>query len=376
MNVLLVANYAYDAQTSMARFVAMLQEGLSAEGVEVAVVRPEPLLGNLHPGAHGLGKWLGYFDKFVLFPPKLRRLARAADVVHVCDHSNAMYLAHPTGRPHLLTCHDLLAVRSALGEFPQNRTGWTGRVLQRWILSSLRGARRVTCVSEATRRDVLRLAGLPPGKVSVTPMAGEAKFAPVEEIARAAEARRVGDVFDAEVFARHGLPAGPYLLHVGGAQWYKNRDAVVAMHGALRARLGDNVPKLVMVGPECCGEGIECRQGVSDAALAALYSGAELLFFPSLAEGFGWPILEAQACGCRVVTTGQAPMTEVGGEAARYLLDPGDVESGAELVAQVLAQEMRARREMVAAGLANAARFFRARMVAEYMALYREVAGQ
>jgi glycosyltransferase involved in cell wall biosynthesis len=59
--------------------------------------------------------------------------------------------------------------------------------------------------------------------------------------------------------------------------------------------------------------------GLSDEQVCAAYSAARLMLFPSLAEGFGWPIAEAMACGCLVLTTGQAPMTEVGGDAAFYI---------------------------------------------------------
>jgi len=59
--------------------------------------------------------------------------------------------------------------------------------------------------------------------------------------------------------------------------------------------------------------------GVSDEQVCASYSLARLFLFPSLEEGFGWPIAEAMACGCPVVTTNKAPMTEVGGDAAYYI---------------------------------------------------------
>ncbi|WP_198660029.1 glycosyltransferase [Acidithiobacillus ferrivorans] len=57
---------------------------------------------------------------------------------------------------------------------------------------------------------------------------------------------------------------------------------------------------------------------VDNENLRALYSGAALLLFPSLQEGFGWPIVEAQACGCLVATTNRAPMTAVGGQGDIY----------------------------------------------------------
>ncbi len=358
MKVLLVSNYLTDGQESMLRFAAALHEGLRGAGVDAVLARPEPFFGRLSRAATGLGKWLGYLDKFVLFPSRLRRLARTADVVHICDHSNAMYVPHVAARPHLVTCNDMLAIRSARGEFSQHRTGWTGRVLQRWIFQNLRCAERLTCISEATRRDVLRLTEQPPARVSVTYMGQNFPYAPVAEVAQAAEARRCGEPFDAAVFARHGVPVEPYLLHVGGTQWYKNRPGVIAAHRAL----GPGAPRLEIV-----------NGGVDNATLAALYSGAELLLFPSHEEGFGWPIVEAQACGCRVVTTGKPPMTEVGGEAACYLDDPTDAATAAARVAALLAQDAAERRRMVEAGIANAARFSTACMIDGYLAIYREL---
>jgi len=373
VKVLLVSNYLHDHQESMLRFAVALEEGLRASGVEVQVVRPEPVFGQLKPGAFGLAKWLGYLDKFLLFPTRLRRLAASVDLVHICDHSNAMYVRHIASRPHVVTCNDMLAIRSARGEVSQNRTGRSGRILQRWILAGLRRARRLTCISEATRRDVLRLTGHFAGVVSVTYMGQNFAYAPVTEIAEAAACRRRGEKVDATVFAKYGVPVEPYILHVGGGQWYKNRAGVIAMHSALRARLGVRTPRLLMVGPPCDAPGVETRSGVDNRALAALYSGAELLLFPSLEEGFGWPIIEAQACGCRVLTTGKDPMTEVGGSAAFYLRDPSDIVAGVEAIEEILRQDEMARTESLRSGIENAARFSAERMIRGYLALYREV---
>jgi glycosyltransferase involved in cell wall biosynthesis len=222
---------------------------------------------------------------------------------------------------------------------------------------------------------LLRLTGHRPENVSVTYMGQNFPYAPVAEVAEAAEQRRRSARYDASVFTRWGLPTEPYVLHVGGAQWYKNRPGVLAIHAALRSRLGARAPKLLMVGPSCADAAVETRSGVDNQTLAALYSGAELLLFPSLEEGFGWPIIEAQACGCPVITTGKAPMTEVGGEAACYLADPTDAEAGAVAVEKVLVQDEVVRASVVRAGMENAARFSTERMIREYMAIYREVLG-
>ena len=79
------------------------------------VVRPCPVVGQAGL-PRGATKWAGYFDKFVLFPREFRKAMNWTDIVHICDHSNSVYMKHVGNRPHVVTCHDLLAVRSALGE--------------------------------------------------------------------------------------------------------------------------------------------------------------------------------------------------------------------------------------------------------------------
>jgi hypothetical protein len=174
LKVLLIGNYSPDAQESMQRFARLLLGELSLQGLDVKLLCPEPCFFRLAGGrssAHqGLGKWLGYMDKFLLFPLFLLGCVRRYDIVHICDHSNAMYGQWMLGRPWVLTCNDLLAVRSALREFPQNPTRWSGRLLQKWILSWLSRAPQVACISDATRQDVLRLTAQVSGKVSVVHM--------------------------------------------------------------------------------------------------------------------------------------------------------------------------------------------------------------
>ena len=114
--------------------------------------------------------------------------------------------------------------------------------------------------------------------------------------------------------------------------------------------------------------------------MRALYSGAELLLFPSIEEGFGWPIVEAQACGCRVVTTQKSPMTEAGGDAAFHLperapvsINPAWSADAAQVVKGVLSQGEAERAESVARGLKNAARFSAEIMAQRYVVIYKEL---
>ena len=118
------------------------------------------------------------------------------------------------------------------------------------------------------------------------------------------------------------------------------------------------------------GEAVHFLSNISDECLAALYSAATVFLFPSIAEGFGWPIVEAMVSGCPVITTGEALMTEVAGSAAvlipaATLQDTNDPKPwttpwavlAGKALAQVVDLSVSARQTMVARGLAQARRF-------------------
>lgn len=329
MRILLVGNYKPDRQASMARYGQLLYSELQNRGYAVQLVYPPAVASLLVGRKSRFFRWLAYLDKFVFFPPVLWFRARRADIVHVCDHSNSFYLSWTGKAANLITAHDALAIRSALGHFPQNPTRWSGVRLQRWILRGLAGAENIVCVSEKTRRDFAGL--LPDGpRMRVVPNPPDAKFSPAsaEDVAAARE--------------MYGLaPGTEYLLHVGKDSWYKNRPGVLRIMAELKKYPRFHGVKLVMAGSPFpddlrelarrTGDVIECVSP-SDEQLRALYTGALALLFPSLEEGFGWPIVEAQACGCPVITSARSPMQEIAGGAA-ILIDPEDPASAAETIA-------------------------------------------
>lgn len=367
MKILLIGNYIPDAQQSMQRYAAILQHGFNNAGHDARLIRPSVKVGTLKRS----GKWLGYIDKLVLFPREHAKALEWADVIHICDHSNALYMKYIEDRPHVVTCHDMLAVRSAMGEFPENRTGWSGRCLQRMILDGLSRARNIVCVSEATRADLVRL--LPVGNRQVTCIYNGLNY-PYTPMPREEADNRL---------TRFGLaPTQRFILHVGGNQWYKNRFGVLKIFFLLLKRAGCGDLLLVMAGKPWTREMRQFARanqiersaveltGVAEEDLRALYSRAEVLLFPSLAEGFGWPVAEAQSCGCPVVASNRAPMTEVGGSAAVYV-DPLDYESAAAAVAGAIGS----RSVVHETSRSNASRFSSAVMIESWLSLYSSVAG-
>lgn len=257
----------------------------------------------------------------------------------------------------MVTCHDLLAIRAARGEVPGRRTGWTGRLFQRMILRGLRRAGRMACVSSATRSEAERLIG----SSAVIPNAVDEHWRPMD---RAAAREQLGRTEG-------------YVMHVGGDQWYKNRAGAVRAFIELRKR--HTAAELVLVGPRLepalerelekagLARAVTVLSGVPDETLRALYSLAGVLIFPSLSEGFGWPIIEAQACGCPVVTTDREPMRETGGAGAIYAAEG----EWAKCAAQVLEMDRAHRAALVAAGIENARRFTVRNMARQYLEFYR-----
>src|SRR5439155_16620107 len=165
-----------------------------------------------------LRKWAGYVDKLVIFPRCLREL-KNTKLIHICDHSNAIYVKHFSTVPVVVTCHDLLAVRGSLGEETDCPASWTGKLLQRWIVAGLSRARAVVCVSSATAADAIRLIGTSKNGPSIDVIENglNYRYRPLpEEKVKA----RLGKVSQLKLDR-------PFVLHVGSHLGRKNRAGVV-----------------------------------------------------------------------------------------------------------------------------------------------------
>ncbi len=370
--VLLIGNYAPDRQQSMLRFNTMMLEGLKAAGVEAELVRPRPFFGKLRLGA--VTKWLAYLDKYLVFPRQLKKhlaLVRPS-LVHILDHSNAVYTSNAKPLPVLVTCHDLLAVRGALGEETDCPASTTGKILQRWILNGLQKADALVCVSKATCDDAARLLDAPRPQTSVVPLGLNYPFRKLPTD----DARERLASFPQLDLAR------PFVLHVGSALKRKNREGVLRIFARTKDQWNG---QLVFAGDPMTAEmhSLGKELGISDRVveivvpdspvLEALYSLATALLFPSRYEGFGWPIAEAQACGCPVICSDHPPMSEAAGEAG--LLHPVNDEEGfaRDIIRLTNGSEHAGWSEK---SLQASTRSAPEKMIAQYLAIYRTLAPQ
>jgi glycosyltransferase involved in cell wall biosynthesis len=322
MKIVFFAHPLFLGSQSMPRFVNMLAEGMERRGHEVEVWSPEALFSNLP--VKKLKKWFGYMDQYLVFPQavKSRLRNKGKDVIYVLsDHALGPYVPLISHLPHVIHCHDFLAQRSALGEIPENLTSASGQKYQAYIRRGYCKGKNFISVSEKTRTD---LADFLPAK----PLRSEMVYNGLNPSFQPKPATGSRALLGGKL--QMDLSAG-YILHVGGNQWYKNRVGVIGIYDKWRKLYGIDLP-LLLIGQPPSGslkekyeqsawkKDIHFFSDVDDEAVGLAYSGASVFLFPSIAEGFGWPIAEAMASGTLVVTTNEAPMLEVAGDAA-FLID-------------------------------------------------------
>jgi len=282
----------------------------------------------------------GVWSRFV----NLRAAKREAGPInHITGDVHYLAFGIP-GRGSILTVHDCAAL---------NRLRGIEREILRyfWFTGPMRRAAVVTTISETAKNELRQWVG---------PLADRVKIIP--------NCVPSGFVFTPKEFSREA----PLVLQVGTA-WNKNVERTIAALQGTPCRLeivGELTPEQRRVAE---GSGVVYRElgRLSDVELMAAYRRCDLVLFASLYEGFGLPIVEAQAIGRPVITSNRSSMPEVAGEGAVFV----DPESVSEIRSAVLAivQQPDLREQLVAKGMSNAKRFQPQAVAAQYAALYREL---
>ncbi len=296
-----------------------------------------PVSGNFHP-----------VKTFTPCHHRLERLTFGAEaarlrleLLHSTDFIPPLFGA----RRKVITVHDLNFLH-----YPQFQTPDSFRYYNAQIQSAVNSADHILVISQASKDDVVNLLGVAPEKITVQLLGVDPAF-------RVLPTSAVDDLR-----ARYHLPVD-YLLFVGTFEPRKNIPGLLDAYVRLRDRLPD-VPSLVIAGRRGwlyesifekvsaleLAERVIFLENVPFADLPALYNGASVLVLPSFYEGFGFPPLEAMACGVPTVVANRASLPEVVGDVG-ILIDPDKPESIADGLYSALtdsAWRERARREGIA----------------------------
>ena len=343
MRVVLIRTSSPNAKGSMAEYACMVESALRASG------RYDVQTCDLFP-ACSRSMWRDHVWRLVHAGQVLRQ--QQADIYHLLDGSMLAFLPKALLSKTIVTVHDLIPWLQLQGELP-GRPSLAASWIIRQSVGKLRNVAGLHGVSLCTVRDIQRVTGR-------------------TDAAVISHATRSLPVFSSDL----RLPE-KFVLHIGNNAAYKNRM------GALRvfARLADMKDLwLIMAGPPPTdalrAEAAKRRRvrfmvDISDADLAALYQRATLLLFPSLYEGFGIPVREAQAAGCPVVCSTAASLPEVAGHAA-LMADPKD-EEGLAAHCRTLLSDDALRSHLVEKGKAFATAFTMERFGADLCGWYESI---
>jgi len=298
----------------------------------------------------------------------IRRLRQVNGIIHLPNHHLGRYGLF-LGRPYIITVHDIIRYLDLTGQDVLiRRPNLRDRLYLTLDFKGVKKATRVIAVSRATRQDLVDHLGIPEERISV-----------------------VYEGIDHQVFkpSRRRLIDHPYVLFVGSEHPRKNLVGLLRAFAALKKDGSFEKLKLVKVG-KAGGTEAEFRKAslsvveelglreeviftdyVAEEDLAAYYSSAECFVLPSFYEGFGFPPLEAMACGCPAIVSNRSSLPEVTGEAV-IQVDPDDVDQIAASLHRVLTDRGLAR-TLVDRGFERAAGFTWERAAAQTFEVYREV---
>jgi glycosyltransferase involved in cell wall biosynthesis len=308
-------------------------------------------------------RWFARFQRLRL-PLPIETFTGRIDLYHATDFVLAPTL--PRTRT-LLTVHDLSFVR-----VPETASPALKAYLDIVVPRSVRRADHVLADSQATKDDLIELYGTPAQKITVLLSGIDARFKRVED----AQAQRA-------VREKYHLGSRPYIFCVGTVQPRKNYSRLIRALAHLRADGHD--AGLVIAGGRGWLEDemyatlretqmqdmVHLIGFADDADLPTLYSGALCTAFPSLYEGFGFPVLESMACGTPVITSNVSSLPEVAGDAA-LLVNPYSVDEITYALRQLI-ENTTLRESLIRRGHVQAQRFTWWASAQHLQAVYRDL---
>jgi len=347
--IYLIANYPLDHTTSMFLYSDLVKKYLKNLRYKVIVLKPSIILNKYNFKNKLIIKYFSYVDKYVFFGLKLYFKIKKNDVVHVLDQANSLLYPFINSKKVSLTCHDLINYKLLKNERIK-KISLTGAIYQKMILHFIKKFNKIICVSQKTKNDLIKISKINKNRIYLIYNSFNKNLKPINHN----ECNRI----------LHINKNYNYFLHVGGNAWYKNKDGVIKIFNKLIKFKNNNDYKLIFAGAKLTNEHtmlikrLKLEKHVinfvkpNNKILCALYSRAEALIFPSHDEGFGWPIIEAQACGCLVFTNYKNPMKEIGKQSLYYFNNSNYFKN-----AKFINNKIKLKKNIIKKGFVNLKRF-------------------
>jgi glycosyltransferase involved in cell wall biosynthesis len=290
------------------------------------------------------------------------------DSVHLPNHHLGRY-GNFLRVPYVITVHDLIRYLDVDGEetfiYQPNRRD---RHYLHLDYEGIRKAIRIIAVSQSTKDDLMHYLDIPDERISV-----------------------IYEGIDHNIFkpVSYRICNYPYILFVGTEQPRKNFTTLLKAFSQLKREPKLKEVKLVKVG-SAGGHEVNFRSQtmgiieslhlsdeviftdfVPETDLPAYYSGAEVFVLPSLYEGFGFPVLEAMACACPVITSNTSSLPEVVGRAG-IMVDPHNTDNLAQAIWEVLTDN-KLSNNMIGKGLVQAKKFSWEKVAEQTLEVYNKV---
>ena len=309
-------------------------------------------------------------SRFLLYP--INVLFQAADLYHIIDHSYGQ-LAYPLyKRPLVVTCHDLIPLRASIEGIPEFWVKSFSAKKFRWAVMGMRLADIIIAVSQSTKQDIIEFLDIPEHKIRVVHNGVDSKFKKIHDKNEITHFKHSIDIpLDAQV-----------IMHVSNKDLYKNIKGVLRTL-AILVHDHDKEMHLLRVGSPLAEEHWELARFLeidqyihevgylTDTELVLAYNLAAVLLYPSWLEGFGFPPLEAMACGTPVVASNRASLPEVVGTAG-VLLPPDDYMGMAREIKRII-EDAHWRNSLISKGLKRSSMFSWDKAAEETFKIYRTV---
>jgi len=275
-----------------------------------------------------------------------------ADCIHY-PYFDPFFLTLPicSPKPTIVTVHDLIPIVFPK-HFPKGIRGSIKWEIQKY---SLQGKHRIITDSECSKKDIMKITGIPNGKIDVISLAPSVQ-------------KRAEKTNFESIRKQYGIE-GDYFLYVGDVNWNKNIPALLSAFAKFLERETKNKEQrtLLLVGKAFLDTTLPqireidrlisdlkirdsvVRTGyVQEDVLVSLYAHAQALIQPSLYEGFGFPVLDAMSLGCPVLCSDTSSLPEIAGPS--IMVEPSDEVSMVNGMKQIYALSKEKRKVLIARG--------------------------